>query len=264
MSSKNEKFSQSFQENVSKQNQDESFELKLQKQPILRTFNSELDRKFGGGLKIPTLMLIEGPNDSGKSVLAYQFCYGALMSCFKVCYITTEHSVKSLLDSMESLNYTVKNFFLSGKLHVFELHVEDLKWDRKITKMLLKILSNYMKANPLKCNVFIIDSLTYLLTHAEEEEILNFFTRALNVVSQGISIIITLHDYALSQDLMIRVRSICDTHISLSIREVGGKVVRVMKILKAKGVEKVADSVIGFEIDPAFGFRVIPFSQARL
>ncbi|GEM_PF-167420 len=231
---------------------------------ILKTLNPELDRKLGDGLVLPTLALIEGPNDSGKSVLCYQLCHGALNIGFKVCFVTTEQSIKGLINAMEGLNFNVKYHFLAGNLKVIELHVEGLKWSKEVSKQYLNILYKYMDIASKKYQIFFVDSLTYIITNAEREDILNFFTSILNLTEKGSSIFITLHDYALDQDLMIRIRSICDTHIVLSIKEVSGKIMRLLKILKAKGVEKTADSVIGFEIDPAFGLKVLPFSQARI
>ena len=230
---------------------------------ILKTYNPELDRKLGGGLRLPTLTLIEGPNDSGKSVLAYQFCYGALQCGYNVCFITTEQTLRGLINTMESLSYDVRKYFLSGKLRIYELHVNDFKWNPKITKNLLNVLINFMKYSLSKFKIFIIDSLTHLLTYAETTSVLNFFTNMLNLVDSGISIIISLHDYALNQDLMIRVRSICDTHIVLNVRELSGKVVRFMKILKAKGIEKTSDFIICFEVSPTFGLRILPYTQAK-
>ena len=67
---------------------------------FVKSFNGELDRKIGV-LRTPFLCLIEGPNDSGKSIIAQQYTYGALNLGFRVLYITTETGTKALINSME-------------------------------------------------------------------------------------------------------------------------------------------------------------------
>ena len=229
---------------------------------VLSTLNSELDRKIGG-IKLPFLAIIEGPNDSGKSVLAQQYTYGALNLGYKLLYITTESGVRSLIRSMEQISLDVKYFFLTGRLKVFELHVKNLKWNRVLSSKFLDLLANVIK-HGLNYDIFVIDSLTYLVTHADEQDILNFFTQMRNVVDDlEKSIIITIHPYAFNQDLLVRMRSICDVHFTLMIKEVGEKIVKMLQVPKLKGAVKPVSITLSFEVDPAFGIKILPFSQAR-
>jgi len=97
-----------------------------------------------------------------------------------------------------------------------------------------------------------------------EKNILEFFTEAKNIVDkEGKSIFFTIHKHAIPQDLMIRIRSICDAHISLTIKEVRDKVIRFINVNKIRGASKSTNIIIGFEVDPAFGVKVIPFSSAK-
>jgi flagellar protein FlaH len=48
------------------------------KKSILSSGNSEIDKKLGEGIPLGSLTLIEGENDTGKSVLCQQFIYGGL------------------------------------------------------------------------------------------------------------------------------------------------------------------------------------------
>jgi Predicted ATPases involved in biogenesis of archaeal flagella len=52
--------------------------LEMPDQSILSTGNSELDKKIADGLPLQSLTLIEGENDTGKSVLTQQIIWGAL------------------------------------------------------------------------------------------------------------------------------------------------------------------------------------------
>jgi len=46
---------------------------------------------------------------------------------------------------------------------------------------------------------------------------------------------ITIHPYAFNQDLLIRMRSICDIHFTLTVKEMGEKIVKLLQVPKLKG-----------------------------
>jgi len=228
---------------------------------VIRSFNPELDRKVGY-IPTPSLCLIEGPNGSGKSVIAMQYCYGALRSGYTVYYITTESSIRGLVSGMNNLSWDVTGYFIKGALKVSELHVKTLNWNPRLSATLLRVIVSFMKLEQNR-EVFIIDSLTYLLTYAEERDILNFFTKIRNLVDEEHkTIILTIHQYAVHQDLFTRLRSIADAYFSLSVKEIREKLVRVMQVMKLKGASK-GGLTLTFEVDQAFGVKVLPFSQAK-
>lgn len=222
----------------------------------------ELDRRIGG-LPYPTLTLIEGDNDSGKSVLVQQVAYGAVKDTFSVRYITTENTIKSLLRHMENLNFNVKSEFLTGKFRVTELQVLNLSWNRIISRRYLALLLRLIERD-IKSDVYIVDSLTYIATHASGKDLLEFFTMMRNIVDDNDkAVFITLHPDAFSDDLLIRIRSISGGHIILRTVESGGRMVRVININKLRGSERGTNLIISFEVDPAFGIKILPFSQAK-
>ena len=228
----------------------------------IKSMNSELDRKIGA-IKLPFLWIIEGPNDSGKSVLAQQYTYGALNAGYKLLYITTEIGIRGLLKNMKEISLDVTQYFLTGRLMVFELHVKNLKWDKALSSRFLDLIVRTIRKF-MRYDIFVIDSLTYLVTHAEEKDILDFFTQMRNLVDDhGRSILITIHPYAFNQDLLVRMRSICDIHFTLTVKEMGEKIVKLLQVPKLKGAIKPSSIILSFEVDPAFGIRVLPFSQAR-
>jgi len=51
---------------------------------ILSTGNSEIDKKIADGIPLGSLTLIEGENDTGKSVLTQQIIWGAMKQGFRV------------------------------------------------------------------------------------------------------------------------------------------------------------------------------------
>lgn len=229
---------------------------------VITTGNYELDRRIGG-IPIPTLLLIEGDNNSGKSVFVQQLTYGALKSGYRVLYITTENTVDSLIRQMESLSFNVKKYFLAGKLNIFSLHVKGVTWNHEVAETYLTMLSRIFHVKE-GYSIFVVDSLSYIAIHSSERDILEFFTDVRNIVDrEAKSVFLTMHKASMHQDLMVRIRSICDAHITLSIKEMRDRIMRFINVNKMRGASKSTNVIIGFEVDPAFGIKVIPFSAAK-
>ncbi|MCB2171651.1 flagellar accessory protein FlaH [archaeon] len=225
--------------------------------------NPALDKRIGG-IPIPSLMLLEGPNDSGKSVIAQQITYGALKSKNKLLYITTEETSKGLINNMERLKWSVTEAFIYGRLKVTSLTTSSMNWDQEISKYYLIALINYIKQKCDQYNIVVIDSITHLLTHAADTDILDFFTQCRYLVDTiGQTFIFTMHPYALKQELLIRVRSFCDGHIHLDIKNIRDINALTMNVAKLKGASKTVNEVITFEVSPVYGIKILPFSSAR-
>ena len=59
-------------------------------------------------------MLIEGENDTGKSVFCQQMVYGGLNQLHRIAYYSTENTVKSMLAQMDSLSLDISDFYSWG------------------------------------------------------------------------------------------------------------------------------------------------------
>ena len=226
---------------------------------VLSTGNSEMDKKMGGGIPVGSLTLIEGPNDSGKSVLSQQIMWGGLQQGFTVAYYTTENTVKSLIKQMESLSLDISDYFILGKVKIFPIHLKGVE----VSAPLLEYLLRSIKV--LREEVVIIDSLTVFLSHAGSSDIdvINFFANCKNLCDEGKTILVTAHEYAFSEELLVRIRSICDGHIRLRIEEVGTQLMKTMEVAKIRGADRTTGNIISFEVEPGFGLRIIPVSRAK-
>ncbi|RLF10063.1 MAG: flagellar accessory protein FlaH [Thermoprotei archaeon] len=229
---------------------------------VIKTLNDELDRKIGG-FPSPSLNIVEGPNGSGKSTILQQIAWGALNRGLRVRYLTTENTVKSLLSQMESLSFMVTPFFTKGTFRIMELHTRGIVWDQNVAKYYLNVLLDFIKRDKWS-QAFIIDSLSYILIKAKDDDVLDFFSTCRNLTDiVGKTFFIALHPYAVSQEMLIRIRSICDGHLMLSIREMRDRTFRILEVLKLRGANKATGIIVSFEVDPAFGIKVLPFSQAK-
>ena len=231
------------------------------KKNILTSGNSEIDKRLGGGIPLGSLTLIEGENDTGKSVLCQQFVYGGLMNGYNIAYYTTENTIKSLLKQMESLSLDVSDFYAFGYLRIFPVHIEGIEWSTEQMKRILNLMSNHIKT--IRENVIIIDSLTMFTTYSTEDDVLEFLTKLKNLADSGKTILITLHQHAFKEDTLVRIRSACDCHLFLRKEQVGERYVCVLEVAKIRGAKKTTGNIVSFEVHPGFGLKIIPVSEAR-
>ncbi|MEM4553933.1 MAG: ATPase domain-containing protein [Ignisphaera sp.] len=229
----------------------------------ISTSNEELDNRLGGGIPIPSLILIEGDHGTGKSVLAQQITYGALKNNMNVYYLTTENTVKDFLLQTKRLSIDMTSFFFKGKLKIFPVHIEGAKWAKRVAKYLLDIVGEFMLRTIDYWDLMVIDSFSVLAVYASINDVLDFISRAKNITSRGKVIVFVVHPEALTDDIMIRLRSECDGYIRLKPYSVGGMIIKVMEIVKLRGALGPVDSMIAFDVDPAFGIKIIPISLAK-
>ena len=229
---------------------------------ILSTGNSELDKKIADGLPLESLTLIEGENDTGKSVLTQQIIWGALKQGHSVDLFTTESTSKSFLKQMESMSLDISDYFAWGYLKVFPLHVVGFEWKKEeMTGILARLIMHIQQS---KADVVIIDSLTLFTEYAETDAILTFFTNCKSLIDSGKTILVTLHTYAFEEDTLVRIRSICDAHLNMKKALVGSKYVMVMEVIKVRGARKTTGNLVSFEVHPGYGMKIIPMSFAKV
>jgi archaeal flagellar protein FlaH len=229
---------------------------------IISTGNNELDKKIADGLPIGSLMLIEGENDTGKSVLTQQIIWGATKQGYSVDLFTTENTSRSFIKQMESMSLDISEYFAWGYLKIFPLHVVGFEWKKEEMEGILFRLIEHIKSSTSQ--VVVVDSLTLFTEYAQTDTILTFFTNCKSIVDQGKTVLVTLHTYAFEEDTLVRIRSICDAHLNMKKALVGDKYVMVMEVVKVRGARKTTGNLVSFEVHPGYGMKIIPMSFARI
>ena len=225
---------------------------------LVTTGNSEIDKKIGGGLPMSSLTLVEGQSDAGKSVLVQQFTWGTLNSGLRIDMYTTENTTPSLFRQMHSLALDIDDFFLVGRINVYPVpNSFTEEQSRRIFRMLLDHISQS------RADVVIVDSLTAFVTHALEHETLDFFSQAKALCDDGRSLILTMHSYASTEQLLTRLRSMCDAHLRLRVEEVGTQLIKVLEVAKVRGAAKSTGNIVSFDVEPHLGMRIIPVTKAK-
>jgi archaeal flagellar protein FlaH len=234
----------------------------VDKKSVVLTGIREVDEKLGGGIPIGSLGLVEGHSDAGKSVLCQHLTYGALsVSDIAVAYYTTENTVKSLVNQMDSLNLTIMDHFLMDKVRVFPL---SLRGDDDNTAGRFLTLLNHFEKLPGYYKLIIVDSITLLVAHSDQVANVDFFSACKNLCDQGRTILLVAHSYAFDEEVLSRSRSLCDAHFRVRLEQMGDRLVKILEVLKVRGADRPTGDVVTFEVEPKVGMRIIPMSKAKV
>jgi len=225
---------------------------------IISTGNTEIDKRLGGGIPVGSLTLIEGQSDAGKSVLAQQMIWGSLHDKHKVAIFTTENTVKSLVTQMQSLGLDIMDHVLLGWLKIYYLQPARTELSSCFDTLIASMdrLKDY--------HLIVIDSLTPVIAYTSLEDVLSYFERCKNLCDDGRTVVNVAHSFAFNEEILIRIRSMCDAHLRLGIEEVGDRLLKFLEVLKVKGADKGTGSIVSFDVEPGIGMKILPLSKAKV
>jgi flagellar protein FlaH len=224
---------------------------------VISTGHPEIDRKLGGGIPQGSLTLIEGQSDAGKSVLSQQMIWGSMQAGHRVALVSTENTVRSFNNQMRSLGLDIIDYLLLGRLKVY--HVESARAESRRT---FDTVLQVMDALP-EFDVVVVDSLTPVIVHNDLESVLRYFDQCKKRCDKGKTVLNIAHSYAFAEDLLIRLRSVCDAHFRLHIEEIGDKLIKVLDVAKVRGADQQTGNSLSFDVVPGIGMRIMPLSKAK-
>ncbi len=230
-----------------------------EKRDTISTGHPEIDKKLGGGIPVGSLVLVEGQSDAGKSVFCQQMIWGSLNSKVKTVLFTTENTVKSLVPQMRSLGLETLDYLLLGWFRIYTMKPSQIKGNATST---FDTIISTMKEND-KYELFIIDSLTPIVSKTKGDETLSYFENCKSLCDKGITIVNVTHTYAFEQDFLIRIRSVCDAHFKLLIEKVGDKLVKTLEVAKIRGAVQSTGNILSFDVEPEIGMKIMPMSRAK-
>lgn len=224
---------------------------------ILSSGNPELDSRMGGGLPVGSLVLIEGTSGSGKSVLSQQILWGALNGGRSATIYTTENSVKSLVSQMQSIDLDILDFVLLSRCRIYPIELSQL--GSSAPEALMQVIKSSSGTD-----VIVIDSFTAAMSgDATDRQVINFYEECKRLCAEGTTVLTTLHGDAIDKDLINGVRSLSDAHLVLNAEQDGQKLVKTLKVVKVRGASSSTGAIVGFDVEPGWGLRIIPISKAR-
>jgi len=214
----------------------------------------ELNRHFGGGIPRNSLILIEGVDGSGKSILCQRFIYSLLKTGRTVTYISSELNTLEFIKQTDSVNYRIRNYFLNGKLFFVSM-VPYFGKPKYEDDYIDKIMSN---RKLFENEIIVFDSLSFLLikngvSEKEIYKIINFFKKLNNLNK---TIIFTIDPTHLDNKFLTLLRNVSDLYIVVEIETFAGQVVRVMDIKRYKRPLEVYTVRIPFRVEPKEGLVI--------
>lgn len=225
------------------------------------TTNDELDRNLGGGIRCGSLGIFVGDMGAGKSVWCQQIAYGALKCRKTLTYITSEMTVKGLVQNMQSLSWNRADYyFINGQFDIIPVVSQSGKIIRTPDVMfkLIDLISQ------IESEVIIIDSLTYFVgKDFDPKQVIFFFELCKRLTIAGKTIIITIPTYftELYDFVELNIMNICDLILRFEVREEDGTAFKACLVLKWLAPEEINQMIV-FKVDSAFGIAVSVISAA--
>jgi len=229
-----------------------------------------LNKELGGGMPPGSIVLVEGDYGAGKSAMSQRFTYGLCEEGHTVTMLSTELTVGSFLEQMNSLDYDMVDHMLDED--VLFLHADigdsntfssdDSEGDRK------ELLKRLMEAEVMwDSDVIIIDTFDAILRNdpkfealvrQNEErqaalEIISFFR---DVISRGKTIMLTVDPTTLDEEALGPFRSIADVFLELEMVEVGNDVRRQANVLRFAGMGEQVGDTIGYSVRSGTGIVI--------
>ncbi|HDD04886.1 MAG TPA: ATPase [Candidatus Aenigmarchaeota archaeon] len=210
----------------------------------------ELHRKIGGGIPEGAILLLEGEEGAGKSVVSQRFTYGLLKKGTKVTYISSEMDTKGFIKQMSSFNYDILDYLFDFSLlfiPVFPVTAKHVKGN---------LLKRLMSAGKLyENNVIVIDCISHLVgKEISNQEANNFVQFLKEMASLKKSFIITADPSITPENFLSLMRNMSDAYIRLEKKMIGSQIKRFMVVERYGGTKERVSDVIGFRVEPGIGF----------
>ena len=229
---------------------------------LIKTGNEEFDVKIGGGIPYPSLILIEGGHGTGKTALSLLFLKGALDSGLSSVVFTSESRPSDYVFKASASGFPIETHYIKGKLRVFSIQYPG-ELNEELANTLLLRLKNGINKYSQDYDFFVIDSLSYLGAVASQS-LLNDIVVTLRKTSSKKGMVVTVHPDSLPKDIMTDLAASADGYFKITPAVIGGRRLKVLSIIKLRGAPPGIDTTITFDVDPAFGIKLVPImiSQA--
>ncbi len=214
----------------------------------------ELSRFLGWGLPKNSLMLIEGEDGSGKSILVQRLAYSFLKNNYSVTYISSELNTISFIEQMSSLNYDVKKYLLDRKL--LFIPVFPIFGNVKFNENFFQDLINNEEIFSKDIIIFDTISFIFLKKNIEISKWLDLIRTFKIIASRGKIIILCIDPMHLDKQYITIARSLSDIYFHLEIRSLVGEKVRVINIKRFKRPISTFVQTIPFRVIPNQGLVI--------
>ncbi|MCE4627586.1 MAG: ATPase [Desulfurococcales archaeon] len=229
---------------------------------MLPTGNEEFDLKLGGGLVYPALIVIEGEHGTGKTAIALQFLQGALRAGLRSVVFTSETRSSDYVLKAESSGFPITDYYIRGLLRVYSIQYPgDLT--RDTANMLTVRLTRALHRLQADTDLVVIDSVSYFGSVASEPLLNRLIYTLRSMTMSGVGVIVTVHKDSLPPIATTELKASADGYLRLSPAVIGGRRLKVLSVVKLRGAPPGIESTISFDVDPAFGIKIVPIMVSQ-
>jgi flagellar protein FlaH len=227
---------------------------------IIPTGNEELDIKLGGGIPHPSLIVVEGDHGSGKTAIALQVLKGFLLKELRSVVITSESSPREFLVKARASGFDLEDPYIKGLFRIYTMRYPG-ELSPLVGELIAKRLSKFFSTQH-NLDFVMVDSISYL-SSVNASVLYETIVSIKRFTERGGSALITLHPNTLHEELVTKLKNMADGILRTSVAVVGGKSVKVLSIIKLRGAPPGVESSITFDVDPAFGIKLIPITVSH-
>jgi len=176
----------------------------------------EFDRTLQEGIPSASVTLVEGPEDSGKSVLCQNLASSGYRKGLSVAYYTSLPIANDLSNRMSYLGLDVAQggsdqFKITSLAHLYAKRLDSSK--------IFTVLQAHMKRLFREgTDMVIFDDLTPLLSD-DHGPMIDFFERSIEISRQGLTIMSIFRSSYSERHLVDKLHEVADTHLRFSIEE---------------------------------------------
>ena len=213
--------------------------------------NDELHDKMGGGVPKNSLMLVEGKDGMGKSILSQRIIYGAVKNEQKVTVISSELTVPAFMNQMKSLNYDIKQAFIKKELKFISLYpsISHVSFKDNLIDEVLK------EEKLLESDIIVIDRLGEFLlkkdlTLKDCYEYMSLFNK---ITSMGKTIIFCINPEDIDPKFHKILRSGANVYMVVDEKDLYGNKLQLIRILRYSGAASEVEREIPFKVRAGIG-----------
>lgn len=215
----------------------------------------DFNQRIGNGLPKGSLMIIEGEEGTGKSIVAQRILYGALKNGHTASYLSTELTTLDFIKQMASLNYNIEDYLLSDKL--LFLSLVNLFGKVKKEKNLIFELEKAKAKKIFEKEIIIIDSLSYpLINGFTEEDGFKLIDFLLRIKALDKFIILTYNPSELNPIVVNNLRRVSDIYFKTYVSTLAGQMAKVIEIVRFRNAKESYQYTIPYRVEPGLGLII--------
>ncbi len=211
----------------------------------------ELHRRIGSKIPAGSLLLVEGEDSAGKSIVSQRLLFGFLVNGHSATYVSSELTTKDFINQMRSLSYGVGEYLRMKKLLFIPMFPT---MGRVVPRE--DFLVRLMNARQLYENdAIIIDTLNSLIVEKlTKKDIFALISFLKKIISMDKLVIITVDPTLFDPNALKILRAVCDIHFKLNLKFIEGSIKRSITVNRFRGGMRQVSQAIGFRVEPRIGF----------